>query len=503
MPLAARTIRPSNWADWAVPFLALCVLAHLAGWRFVLFLAAYHGPDAQKENGIPIAQNGSSFGHRLPPKSVLEETKGAIMTGDIYLGKIFGIAFRLHWSWFLAVFLIAWTLAAGFFPDTLPEYAGEVGLYWGLGLLAALGLFVSVLLHEMGHALVAKYFDIPIRGIRLFVFGGVAELGSEPKKPGHEILIALGGPAVTLVLIIVYNVVFSLILAMSSVAWDTTDGVLNLHGGSLLAAGGAGVLFYLGMINTVVLVFNMIPAFPLDGGRVFRGIVWSITGSYPTSTRIAGGVGIAFSWLLFVGGALMVFRGNLLGGVWFFFLGNFLQNAAQSSMAYAQLQQLLHGVRVAEMMRRQPVAIPARLTLREAVDEYFLRFPYKAYPVVHDGKFLGILTLRAVQELPQDQWPHLDAGTVVLQGDSAPVVHPDEPVLQALQKLAESGQSRLGIVEDGVLVGLLCRRDVMDLMEIRAGLARPHAESAHADHGETRTNKPTYSRFENNDPTNC
>ena len=418
------------------------------------------------------------------------------MTGDIYLGRLFGIAFRLHWSWFLAVFLIAWTLAAGFFPETLPEYAGDVGVFWGLGLLAALGLFVSVLLHEMGHALVAKYFDIPIRGIRLFVFGGVAELGSEPKKPSHEILIALGGPAVTLVLIVVYNVVFSLILAMSSIAWDTTDGVLNLHGGSLLAAGGAGVSFYLGMINTVVLVFNMIPAFPLDGGRVFRGIVWSITGSYLTSTRVAGGIGIAFSWLLFVGGTLMLFRGNLLGGVWFFFLGNFLQNAAQSSIAYAQLQQLLHGVRVSEMMRRQPVAIPARLTLREVVDEYFLRFPYKAYPVVQNGKFLGILTLRAVQELPQDQWAHLDVGAVVLQDDSVPVVHPEESVLQALEKLAESGQSRLGVVENGVLVGLLCGRDVMDLMKIRAGLAPRRAEPVDADNVETRTSKPTDSRFE-------
>jgi Zn-dependent protease/CBS domain-containing protein len=429
-------------------------------------------------------------------ESVLDEVKGAIMTGDIYLGKLFGIAFRLHWSWFLAVFLIAWTLAAGFFPNTLPEYAGEVGVYWGLGLLAALGLFVSVLLHEMGHAFVAQYFGIPIRGIRLFVFGGVAELGSEPKKPSHEILIALGGPAVTVVLIVLYNVGFSLILAGSSVAWDMTDGILNLQGGSMMAAGGAGVLFYLGMINTVVLVFNMIPAFPLDGGRVFRGIVWSITGSYLTSTRVAGSVGIAFSWLLFVGGALMVFGGNLLGGVWFFFLGNFLQNAAQSSMAYAQLQQLLHGVRVSEMMRRQPIAIPAKLTLREVVDEYFLRFPYKAYPVVHDGKFLGILTLRAVQELPQDQWAHLDAGEVVLRGDAAPVVHPEELVLLALQKLAESGQSRLGVVENGVLVGLLCGRDVMDLMEIRAGLASPSTEPADVDNVEKQTRTPAGSRFE-------
>jgi Zn-dependent protease len=397
------------------------------------------------------------------------------MTGDIYLGRLAGIPFRLHWSWFLAVFLIAWTLAVGFFPQTLPEYSGDTRAYWMLGLLAALGLFVSILLHELGHAFVAKRFGIAVRGIRLFVFGGVAELGSEPKKSSHEILIALGGPAVTLLLIVLYNVGLILILAGSPAGWDMTDGILSLRGGTFWAAGSAGLLFYLGMINTMVLVFNLIPAFPLDGGRVLRGIVWAVTGNYLKSTRIAGGVGIAFSWLLFMGGIVLALNDNLLGGVWLFFLGMFLQNAAQSSIAYAQLQQLLRGVRVADMMRRQPVTVEANLSLREVADNYFLRYPYKAYPVVREGKYLGILTLRALQELERDQWDGLRAGDVVARSGPRPVVQPQEPVLQALQKLAESGQSRLAVVDNGTLVGLLCGRDVMDLVEIRAGLALPRA----------------------------
>jgi Zn-dependent protease/predicted transcriptional regulator len=398
------------------------------------------------------------------------------MTGDIYLGRLAGIPFRLHWSWFLAVFLIAWTLAAGFFPQTLPEYGGDGTVYWGLGLLAALGLFVSVLLHELGHAFVARRFDVPVRGIRLFVFGGVAELGSEPKEPGHEVLIALGGPAVTVVLIVLYGVGLGLVAAWGAVGWDATDGVLHVQGGTLLTAGAAALLYYLGMINTAVLVFNLVPAFPLDGGRVLRGIVWSVTGNYLTSTRIAGGVGIAFSWLLFVGGFLTAFRGNLLGGVWLFFLGTFLQNAAQSSIAYAQLQQLLGGVRVADMMRRQPVTVEAHQTLREVADQFFLRYPYKAYPVVRGGEFLGMLTLRALQGTERDRWEVVRAGDLAGERGPAPVVHPQEPVLHALRKLAESGQSRLPVVEDGSLVGLLCGRDVMDLMEIRAGLAPPRGE---------------------------
>jgi Zn-dependent protease len=351
-------------------------------------------------------------------------------------------------------------------------------MYWALGLLAALGLFVSVLLHELGHAVVARRFGIPVRGIRLFVFGGVAELGSEPKKPGHEILMALGGPAVTVVLILLYGLGLEVVAGAGSVGWDATDGILRLHGGSPLAAGAAGLLFYLGMINTGVLIFNLIPAFPLDGGRVLRGIIWSVTGDYLKSTRVAAGFGVAFAWLLFVGGFLTAFRGNLLGGVWLFFLGTFLRNAAQSSVAYAQLQELLGGVRVAEMMRPQPVTVEAHRTLREVADQFFLRYPYKAYPVVRDGEFVGMLTLGALQGTDRDRWDTMRAGDLAGGRGPAAAVQPREPVLQALRKLAASGQSRLPVVEDGRLVGLLCGRDVLGLMEIRAGLAPPRGGPA-------------------------
>jgi Zn-dependent protease len=401
------------------------------------------------------------------------------MTGDIYLGRLLGIPFRLHWSWFLAVLLIAWTLAAGFFPRTLPEYSGQSGAYWGLGLLAALGLFLSVLLHELGHVVVARRFGIPVRGIRLFVFGGVAELGREPRKPSHEILVAIGGPVVTLLLIVLYNAGLTLIVAGTAVGWDVSEGMLRLQGGTLPAAGSAALLFYLGWINTAVLVFNLVPAFPLDGGRVLRGIIWSVTGNYLTSTRIAAGVGVAFAWLLFVAGFLMAIGGNAVGGIWLFFLGVFLQNAAQSSVAYAQLQHLLRGVRVADIMRREPVTVEAHQTLRDIADHFFLRYPYKAYPVVQDGRFVGMLTLRALQEVGQEQWDEVRAGDVV--PPRGPLVRPQEPVLHALRKLAESGQSRLPVVDNGSLVGLLCSRDVMDLMEIRSGLALARAEPSLAE----------------------
>lgn len=404
------------------------------------------------------------------------------MTGDIYLGRLFGIPFRLHWSWFLAVFLISWSLSVHVFPQTLPEYAGETNWFWGLGVAAALGLFLSVLLHELGHAVVARRFGIQVRGIRLFIFGGVAELGSDPKRAGQEILVALGGPVVTVALIVLYGVGYGIVLGASGLRTEPGEGVLlAIRGGSSLSAGIAALLMYLGYINTFVLAFNMIPAFPLDGGRVLRGVIWAVTGNFLSSTRIAGAIGIGFAWLLFIAAIGMVLGGQWLMGIWFFFLGTFLQNAAQSGIAYAQLQHLLRGVTVAEVMRSQPVTVDARQPLNEIVDQYFLRYPYKAYPVTDNSRYLGLLTLRSVQEIDRHDWSAVHAGDVVSRQEHLPVASPHELVLHAMRKLAESGQSRLAVVENGALVGLLCGRDVMNFMENRAGLARLRGEPTDAE----------------------
>ncbi|MCS7270032.1 MAG: site-2 protease family protein [Gemmataceae bacterium] len=399
------------------------------------------------------------------------------MSGDIYLGRLFGIPFRLHWSWFLAVVLIAWTLAENYFPATLPEHTGpEKGWLWIWGLTAALGLFVSVLLHELGHALAARYYGIITRGIRLFIFGGVAELSAEPRRPLHEIVIALAGPAVTVLLIVLFTAALVVLLPAAGLALHMTENAQGwqILGGNRFWAGLAATLYYLGMINTALLIFNLIPAFPLDGGRVLRGILWLFSGNYLTSTRLAAAVGIAFSWVLFLAGFFLALSGNLLAGVWFFFLGVFLQNAATSSVAYAQMHQLLRGVRVADILCRDPIVMPAGLTVQEAVELFFLRRPYKAYPVVEaDGRFVGMLTIADIQQLDREAWSTTLVGELAERSQPLPTVRLLEPAINALRKLAESEQSRLPVVEDGRLVGLVCRRDLMNYMEIRAGLASP------------------------------
>jgi Zn-dependent protease/CBS domain-containing protein len=335
-------------------------------------------------------------------------------------------------------------------------------------------LFVSVILHELGHAVVARRFGVTVRSIRLFIFGGVAEMASDPKKPGHELLIAVAGPAVTLVLILLFNLVFNVLLATSQITYTVVETGMSLQGGNWLTAGSAGLLFYLSLINTILLLFNLVPAFPLDGGRVLRAILWATTGSYLSATRIAGAAGIGFSYLLFFGGIMSALGGNLLGGLWFFFLGMFLQNAAQSSVVYAQLQQLLQGVTVAEMMCRQPVAVRADQPLSEIVDQYFLKFPYKAYPVIQDGRFQGMVTLRALQQVPRENWPAVRAGELAGRQGPSSTLRPQDPLLQAMQKLAESRESRLPVLENGSLVGLLCGRDIIDFLQVRAGLNLRH-----------------------------
>jgi Zn-dependent protease/CBS domain-containing protein len=398
------------------------------------------------------------------------------MQGDIYVGRLLGIPLRIHWSWFVAVGLIAWTLAANFFPQMLAEYHPPPSWLWLLGVLAALGLFASVLLHELGHALAARFYGIATRGIRLFIFGGVAELGSEPRRPMHEIIVAIAGPIVTGILIITFLFAFSIVLIVGGITLQSPadEGSWQLSGGPLTSAAAAALMHYLAMINTALLLFNLVPAFPLDGGRVLRGVLWLVSGNYLTSTRQAAAVGIGFSWLLFVSGFILTIFGQLLTGLWFFFLGVFLQNAASSSVAYAHIQQLLRGVRVIDILCRDPIVMPAGLTVREAVDLFFLRRPYKAYPVVDSaGRYVGMLTLADVQHLEREAWESTLVGDLAARAAPLPTVQLEEPALNALHKLAATEQSRLPVVEGDRLVGLVCRRDLMNYMEIRAGLVAP------------------------------
>jgi Zn-dependent protease len=391
------------------------------------------------------------------------------MSDGIPLGKLAGIPVRLHWSWFIALALITWSAANSDFK----QY--EEPLKYGMGMAAALGMFLSVLLHEFGHCVVARRYGIPVRGIRLFVFGGVAEIAGEPRKPLHEVLLALGGPFVTVALVVVFGACLAVLSSTGGTVWSPS----NLE--AMPPPRGAGLaerlMFFLTQVNIMLLAFNMIPAFPLDGGRVFRAIVWGVTGNFLTGTKVAGWIGMGFAGLMIVGGLVFMFVGpgggiRFVFGIWFVFLGLFLLNTARNSIWYAQVTHALSGVQVWNVMQPQPLAIPANMTLRDAIDYYFLRYPASAFPVVRDGVLAGVVSVNRIRQVPREDWSLITVGELAAGINGIPVLHPNQSVLEALRAMNDADRGRLPVVEDGRLVGLISYDDVMNSVMLREALER-------------------------------
>ncbi|NBC11352.1 MAG: site-2 protease family protein, partial [Planctomycetes bacterium] len=260
-------------------------------------------------------------------------------------------------SWFIIVVLIAWSLAMSVFPELYGELAPTT--YWLMGVVGAVGLFACVLLHELGHALVARRFDVPMSGITLFIFGGVAEMRSEPPHARAEILVALGGPAVTAAL----------------------AGMFGLAGLLPMPTAVGGVIAYLLLLNVVLFVFNAIPAFPLDGGRVLRGILWHMTGSLRRATATSSRIGSGFGALLIVLAVLQLLTGNFVGAIWWFVLGMFLRNAAQMGHQQVLVRDVLKGEPVRRFMTADPITVSPDTTIDELVDRYIYEHHFKLFPV--------------------------------------------------------------------------------------------------------------------------
>jgi Zn-dependent protease len=313
-------------------------------------------------------------------------------TGSIQLARVFGIRVGVDPSWFLVLFLIIWSLS-GYYGDLFP---GEDGKSFALAVISALLFFASVLLHELGHALVARRSGIGIAGIDLWLFGGVARMERDTRSAGEEFRVAVAGPVVTLLITLVCFGAATAIAGSGAAAdaayFDSSrsDEVL-------------AVLGYLTFINGLLLVFNMIPGFPLDGGRIARSIAWWRTGDRTRATRFAARLGRFFSFVLIGLGVFMVLAlGDLVGGIWLAFIGTFLGQAARQAEAQSAISDRIEGIRVSDVMDAEPVAIPAELPLDRAEDEYFLRYRYPWFPVVDkDGRFVGLVTQGAVEDLPE------------------------------------------------------------------------------------------------------
>ena len=301
------------------------------------------------------------------------------------LFRLFGISINVDPSWLLIFFLVAWTVG-GLFAKVAPDLTPESA--WGLGLFTALAFFACIVLHELGHSLVARRTGIPVENITLFLFGGVAEIGGEPPSPGKEFGMAIAGPVVSAVLAAVF---WALSVAGAQQGWPV---VLRL------------VCEYLAYINVAVLLFNMVPAFPLDGGRVLRAALWAGTGSLRKATRWASRGGQAFAWLLIVWGLFQTFSGYGagFGGLWLVLIGFFLNTAARQSYRQVVVRQALEGVPVSRLMKADAVTVPPTLSLAEWVEQYVYRQQQRAYPVVWDGVLKGVITTADLSAYPRDEW---------------------------------------------------------------------------------------------------
>ena len=360
---------------------------------------------------------------------------------NIPLGRILGIPIGLDYSWFVVFALLTWMLAGSYYPAEFKDWSPL--LYWFMGAVTAIMLFVSVLLHELGHSVVALRYNIPVRSITLFLFGGVAQIGAEPPSAIAEFLIAIAGPLVSLVLAVLFYSVQPLVAGMEPLL---------------------GLAKYLAYINLALVLFNLIPGYPLDGGRVFRAIVWAITGNMRRATLIAANVGRFFAFLFIFAGVWQMFSGNFGGGLWIAFIGWFLDNAASAQVQQVMFQGLLAGHRVSQAMSTHCTAVPADLTLQQLVDEHILGTGQRCFLVNRGGNTIGLMTLHRIKEVPRGQWATTNAAQVILPLEHLKCVDPDTELWAALQEMDRDGVNQLPVTRDHHVIGMLSREDVITFL---------------------------------------
>lgn len=370
------------------------------------------------------------------------------MGGTLTLFRIRGIPVQVHASWLVIYGLIAWTLAVGYFPQTLPALGTATN--WVSALLAALLLFVSVFLHELSHSLVALRSGIPVSSITLHVFGGVSQLEREPDRPGTELAIAIVGP-----------------LTSFAVAAVIALGASVLEPGPVATA----IVQYLVVVNVVVGVFNLVPGFPLDGGRVLRAGLWKARGDLAWATRVASQAGGGVGLLLIALGAWRALTGEFLGGLWFVVIGLFLRQAAQASYQQLVIRRALAPRAVREAMTRAVVQVPPHLDLARLVDEFFWAHHVTSFPVVDAGRVRGIVSVHDLGRVPRDRWATTRVEELMVPLTDELVTSPHDSLWQALEKVSRNGVGRVAVVEDGRLAGYLSVKDVLHVLTVATAAA--------------------------------
>ncbi len=368
------------------------------------------------------------------------------------LFEILGFRVRANVSWLFLAILVVWSLAAGYFPAAYPELPATT--YWWLGIVATIGLFFSLLFHEFSHSVVARARGLEIKGITLFLFGGVSEMAMEPARPNDEFWIAIAGPAASVMLAGLFYLLASGLQALSVPEYVS------------------GVAAHLAFLNLVLAGFNMVPGFPLDGGRVLRAILWHFKGDLRWATRWATRLGQSFGFLLAAFGVVDILGGNFIGGLWLFLIGLFMNGAAAASYQRLIAQQALKTDTVRDIMTPDPVTVPPDISVSRFIEDYLYRFSYDLFPVTVGDRLVGCVSLKDVQNFPREEWDLATVSRIAESCTADNTIRPDADAAQALERMQRTGNSRLLVVGDDRLVGVLTLKDLLHRLAVRGALDR-------------------------------
>jgi Zn-dependent protease len=384
--------------------------------------------------------------------------------GGFNLGKIFGIQVRLHYTWFVIFFLVTFTLVN-------PNWTQP--LSWVIGIIASLLFFASVLAHELAHSLVGRANGIPVKSITLFIFGGVAQMGKEATKANAELKMAAAGPACSLAIGGIFGLIWFFIQNVTgatgnlfSLFWQSFAGLAETP-----VAEMARGLTWLAFTNVALAAFNLIPGFPLDGGRVLRSLMWRFSGNYKRSTQIATRMGQGVAYAFILGGILIMFLlGEWLSGLWLVLIGWFLQGTASMSYRQAQWREALHGLTASELMTSDYIAVPPDISIRQLVQEHVIPKGRHLFLVTDGERLKGILTMQNIKAVPQARWDATRVEQIMVPASRLKIASPEQDALSVAEQMDASEINQMPVASEGRVIGLVTRDNLLRFLRTRAEL---------------------------------
>ena len=368
-----------------------------------------------------------------------------LFSRSIKIFTLLGFEVKIDASWIFIALLVAWSLSTGLFPF---QYRGlSEGAYWLMGITGTAGLFISIILHEFAHSIVARKNGIPMKGITLFIFGGVAEMGDEPPSAGAEFRMAIVGPLTSAVLSVIFYLIY------------------NSFGDKSRPV--TGIIGYLAMINGALAIFNMLPAFPLDGGRILRSILWRIKNNLDWATKVSSNIGSGFGMLLILLGVIIVFKGSFIGGMWWLLIGFFLSKAAKASYQKMVTRKALEGEPVSRFMNERPINVAPDISVEKLVTEYVYKHHHKMYPVVEDDLVRGYVSTSMIKSIDKEDWAHTKVGEIMKELSDENCVSPEKDAMDALSLMNRNSLSRLMVVEEGRLKGIVSLKDMLNFLSLK------------------------------------